>query len=127
MKYVTAPHGELTEQIIAAAIEVHRVLGPGFLESLYEEATAHELELRNIPFERQKPIPIRYKEIIAGEHRLELLIDSKVVLELKAVEDFEDIHSATILSYTRATKTQVGLLINFNKPRLVDGIKRFQL
>ncbi len=79
------------------------------------------------PLKGKKPIPIRYKEIIAGEHRLELLIDSKVVLELKAVEDFEDIHSATNLSYMRATKTQVGLLINFNKPRLVDGIKRFQL
>ena len=127
MNDASAPYSELTEQIIAAAIEVHRVLGPGFLESVYEEAMAYELGLRRIPFERQKPVPICYKEIIAGEHRLDLLVDCKVVLELKAIKDFEDIHSAVILSYMRATKSKVGLLINFNKPCLVDGVKRFQL
>ncbi len=124
---VEAPHKELTSKIIEAAIEVHRILGPGFLESVYETALAHEFDLRGIPHERQKPIPIAYKDIVAGEHRLDLLVDGKVVVELKAVKDFEDIHYATILSYLRATDTRVGLLINFNKPRLVDGVKRFQL
>ena len=122
-----APHKELTSKIIEAAIEVHRILGPGFLESVYETALAHEFNLRGIPYERQKRIPIIYKDIVAGEHRLDLLVDGKVVVELKAIKDFEDIHYATILSYLRATDIHVGLLINFNKPRLVDGVKRFQL
>ncbi|CAG0947513.1 hypothetical protein ANRL1_04210 [Anaerolineae bacterium] len=122
-----APHKDLTAKIIEAAIEVHRVLGPGFLEAVYEEALAHEFDLRAIPYERQKPIPIPYKDIVAGQHRLDLMVDGKVVVELKAVKDFEDIHIATILSYLRSTRTNVGLLINFNKPRLIEGVKRFQL
>lgn len=122
-----APHKDLTAKIIESAIEVHRVLGPGFLEAVYEEALAHEFDLRAIPYERQKPIPIPYKDIVAGQHRLDLLVDSRVVVELKAVKDFEDIHYATILSYLRGTQTNVGLFINFNKPRLIQGVKRFQL
>ena len=107
-----APHKDLTSKIIEAAIEVHRVLGPGFLEAVYEEAIAHEFDLRAIPYERQKPIPIPYKDIVAGQHRLDLLVDGKVVVELKAVKDFEDIHYATILSYLRGTRTNVGALVN---------------
>ncbi|MBI5301213.1 MAG: GxxExxY protein [Chloroflexi bacterium] len=122
-----APHKDLTSKIIEAAIEVHRVLGPGFLEAIYEEALAHEFDLRGIPYERQKPIPISYKDIVAGHHRLDLMVDGKVIVELKAVQDFENIHYATILSYLRGTRTNVGLLINFNKPRLIEGVKRFQL
>lgn len=122
-----APYKELTSKIIEAAIEVHRVLGPGFLETIYEEALAHEFDLRCIPYERQKPIPIPYKDIVAGQHRLDLMVDGKVVVELKAVKDFENIHCATILSYLRGTQTNVGLLINFNKPRLIDGVKCFQI
>jgi GxxExxY protein len=127
MQENNAPHKELTAKIIEAAIEVHRVLGPGFLEAIYEEALAHEFHLRRIPYERQKPIVIRYKDIVAGEQRLDLLVDGKVIVELKAVKDFEDIHLAITLSYMRATNTQVALLINFNKPRLTQGIKRLQL
>ncbi|MBI3537282.1 MAG: GxxExxY protein [Chloroflexi bacterium] len=123
----TAPFKDLTAKIIEACIEVHRILGPGFLESIYETALAHELDLRSIKYERQKAIPIPYKTIFAGEHRLDFLVEGKVIVELKAVKDFEDIHFATILSYMRAIKTEVGLLINFNKPRLVDGVKRFQI
>ena len=127
MQENNAPHKELTAKIIEAAIEVHRVLGPGFLEVVYEEALAQEFHLRGIPFERQKPITIRYKDIVAGEQRLDLLVDGKVIVELKAVKEFEDIHLAITLSYMRATNTQVALLINFNKPRLIQGIKRLQL
>jgi GxxExxY protein len=127
MQENNAPHKELTARIIEAAIEVHRVLGPGFLEAIYEEALAHEFHLRGIPYERQKPIVIRYKDIVAGEQRLDLLVDGKVIVELKAIKDFEDIHLAIALSYMRATNIPVALLINFNKPRLTQGIKRLQL
>ena len=127
MQENSAPHKELTAKIIEAAIEVHHILGPGFLEAVYEEALAHEFDLRGISYERQKPIVIRYKDIVAGEQRLDLLVDGKVIVELKAIKDFEDIHLAITLSYMRATNTQVALLINFNKPRLIQGIKRLQL
>ena len=119
-------HKGITSKILDAAIEVHRVLGPGFLEAVYEEALAHEFDLRGISYERQKTVCIPYKDIIVGTQRLDFLVENQVVVELKAVKDFEDIHIATTLSYLRATEKRVGLLINFNKPRLVDGIKRLQ-
>lgn len=122
----TSLHTDVTSKIIEAAIEVHRILGPGFLESVYEEALAHEMDLRGIAYERQKTIPVCNKEIVVGEHRLDFLVENKVVLDLKAIKDFEAVHMAITLSYMRATKKQVGLLINFNKPRLLDGIKRLQ-
>lgn len=127
MTDIKSLHTDVTSKIIDAAIEVHRILGPGFLEAVYEEALAHEFDLRGISYERQKPVPIPYKDIIAGQHRLDLMVDGKVIVELKAVKDFEDIHIATILSYLRSTRINVGLLINFNKPRLIDGVKRFQI
>jgi GxxExxY protein len=117
---------DVTSRIIEAAIEVHRILGPGFLEAIYEEALAHEFDLRGIPYKRQVAFEVGYKGIIAGEHRLDFLVDDKVVLELKAVKEFEESHIACTLSYMRATKKRVGLLNNFNKPRLTDGIKRLQ-
>lgn len=126
---MTAPeslHTDVTSRIIESAIEVHRILGPGFLESIYEAALAHEFDLRGIPYQRQITFQVGYKGIVAGEHRLDFLVEDKVVLDLKAVKDFEDIHIAITLSYMRATKKRVGLLINFNKPRLTDGIKRLQ-
>jgi GxxExxY protein len=119
-------HTDVTSRIIDAAIEVHRILGPGFLESIYEEALAHEFDLRGVPYKRQTTFEVGYKAIVAGEHRLDFLVEDKVVLELKAVKDFEGAHLAYTLSYMRATKKRVGLLINFNKPRLTDGIKRLQ-
>ena len=118
---------ELTEKILAAAIEVHRLLGPGYLESIYEAALAREFDLRGIRYERQKPIIVSYKEIIAGEHRLDFLVEDEVIVELKTVKDFDDAHLAQILSYLKATGKHTGLLINFAKPRLMQGVKRVSL
>ncbi len=121
------PERELTEQIIKAALEVHTRLGPGFLESIYEEALAHEFRLRGIPFERQVPVPIFYKGKQVGEHRLDFLVGGKVVVELKCVESFSPAHIAQLISYLRATGLRVGLLINFQVEHLRDGIKRIVL
>ena len=104
----------ITEQIIAAAIEVHRELGPGFLESVYEEALCIELRHRGIAFERQKTLDIPFRGEKAGEHRVDLLVESKVIVELKAVKDIEPIFYAILRSYLNAAKLQTGLLINFN-------------
>ena len=111
---VPLPDKELTEKIIAAAMEVHRILGPGFLESVYEEALCIELRRRGIAYERQKSIEIPFKEEKVGEHRLDLLVESRVIAELKAVKDFEPIYFAILRSYLNAAKLKTGLLINFN-------------
>ena len=104
---------ELTADIIAAAITVHRALGPGFLESIYEEALCVELNLSGIPYERQKPIEILYRNKKIGEHRLDLFVDNAVVFELKAIRALEDIHFSTVRSYMKACKVESGLLLNF--------------
>ncbi|MBI2472736.1 MAG: GxxExxY protein [Planctomycetes bacterium] len=104
---------ELTSKIIAAAIEVHRTLGPGFLESVYEESLCVELDLMGIPYERQKPVEILYRGKVVGEHRLDLLVEKAVVVELKAVKAFENIHFSTVRSYMKATQVNSGLLLNF--------------
>jgi GxxExxY protein len=96
-----------------SAIAVHKELGPGFLESIYEEAIAFELNEQKIPYQRQLPIFIRYKEKVIGMHRLDLLVEDKIVVELKAVKDIDDSHLATCLSYLKATGLEVGLIINF--------------
>lgn len=111
-------HSELTRAVIGAAIEVHNTLGPGFLESVYETALARELELRSIPFVRQAHVPINYKETVVGTHVLDLLVDDKVIVELKVVKELADIHTAIALSYLAATKLPIALLMNFNKKRL---------
>ena len=121
------PHRETTERIIAAAIEVHRILGPGFVEPVYQAALAHELELRHIPFEREKPIPVFYKERSVGDHRLDFLVEGEVILELKAVSEPDDVHMAQVISYLKATRLKTALLINFNKSLLKDGIRRVAL
>lgn len=108
------PDKELTDKIIAAAMEVHRILGPGFLESVYEEALCIELRHRGIAYERQKPIGIPFRDEKAGEHRLDLLVDSRAIVELKAVKDFEPIFFAILRSYLKAAKLETGLLLNFN-------------
>ncbi len=114
-----------TEQIIGAAIEVHRVLGPGLLESAYEECLCHELGLRGISFDRQKPLPIEYKGVkLECGHRLDLLVTNIVVVEIKAVSSIEPIHEAQLLTYLRIGGWRVGLIINFNVPVLKDGIRR---
>jgi GxxExxY protein len=117
----------LVHSVIGAAIEVHRVLGPGFLESVYEAALAVELELRGISFERQRPVPLVYKSQEIGEGRLDLLVGNRVIVELKAVEALAPIHKAQVISYLKATRLNLGLLINFNVPVLKDGIERVVL
>ena len=104
---------ELTGRIIAAAIAVHRELGPGFLESCYEEALCLELELTGITFQRQKPVSISYRDNIVGEHRLDLLVAERVVVEIKAFKSLEDIHFAIVRSYMKSTDVETGLLLNF--------------
>jgi len=115
---------ELARNVISAAIEVHRNLGPGFLESVYEESLSIELKLRNIPFERQKKFDIYFKNSLVGEGRIDLLIDNNLIVELKAVEALAPIHFAQVTSYLKAMKLQLALLINFNVPLLKEGIKR---
>ena len=114
---------QITEQVIAAAIRVHRSLGPGFLESIYEEALAVEFALSGIQFVRQYPVPLFYRDHQIGEHRLDFLVEGKIVVELKAVSRLEDIHFAIGRSYLKATSLQDGLLFNFATTPL--AIKRF--
>lgn len=114
----------LTNLTIGAAIEVHRSLGPGFLESVYEQALCIELRIRGLEFERQVPIGIEYKGRLVGEARLDFRIGKQLILELKAVDALAPIHTAQVISYLRATRTRLGLLINFNVVRLPQGLKR---
>ena len=119
---------ELTEKIIGAAIEVHKALGPGLLESSYEECLSHELKLRSVPFEKQVPLPVEYKGVkLDCGYRLDMLVNKKVVVELKAVGRLERIHEAQLLTYLKLGGWTVGLLINFNVPILKSGIKRIVL
>jgi GxxExxY protein len=118
---------ELTETIIGAAIEVHRVLGPGLLESIYEEALCYELQLRGIPCERQKEIDVIYRGHIIEGQRLDLLVKGEVIVELKAVSKLPDVATAQTLSYFKATGLKRALLINFSERRLIDGLKRLSL
>ncbi len=118
-------HEELTKTIIGAAIEVHKALGPGLLESAYEECLCHELRFRGLAHERQVPPPVIYKEVrLDCGYRLDVVVENSVVLELKSVEKIEPIHEAQLLTYLRLSEKQVGLLINFNTPVLKDGIIR---
>jgi GxxExxY protein len=114
-----------TNRIIGACIEVHKHLGPGLLESAYEECLAYELELRGLRFARQKPIPIVYKDVqLDCNYQIDLLVEDSIILELKAVETLLPIHEAQLLTYLKLTDLRLGLLINFNVPKLVHGIKR---
>jgi len=116
---------QLTEAIIGAAIEVHRALGPGLLESVYEECLCRELELRGVTFERQRPLPVVYKGItLECGYRLDLVVENQVVVELKAVESLLPVHEAQLVSYLKLGRWHVGLLINFNVPVLKDGVRR---
>ena len=109
----TLRDSEITNRIIAAAIEVHRELGPGFLESIYENALAVEFAIRGIVFIRQKPIPLLYKDRQIGDHHLDFLVEEKIVVELKAIEILEDIHFAIVRSYLKATNLADDLILNF--------------
>ena len=115
----------MTGKLIAAAIEVHKHLGPGLLESAYEQCLAHEFTLEGLAFERQKPIPIVYKgtQLDCG-FRLDFIVEGMVILELKSCDKIEKIHKAQLLTYLKLTGLQVGLIVNFNVPLMRDGIVR---
>jgi GxxExxY protein len=117
----------ITHGIIGCAIEVHRVLGPGLLESVYEAALCAELRRAGWKYERQVAVPVLYKGETVGDFRLDLLVEDAVVVEVKAVERFDPIFAAQVLSYLRVTGKKIGLLINFNTRLLKGGIKRFVL
>ena len=116
---------ELTGAIIGAAMEVHRLLGPGLLEEVYQRCLCRELELRKIPFRSKEPVPVHYKGInIEKALVADILVDQKVIVELKSVEKIEPVFEAQLLTYLKLTGIKVGLLINFNVPLLKDGIRR---
>jgi len=117
---------ELTHEIIGAAIEVHRTLGPGLLESAYEECLARELTLKGLRFERQKPVPVIYKDVkLECGYRIDLLVEGRVVVELKSVETLARVSEAVVLTYLRLSGCRLGLLINFWVPALKDGVHRY--
>ena len=117
-----------TERVIGCAIEVHRELGPGLLESTYQKCLAHELGLNAIPFVMESPLSVSYKDVeLECGYRIDLLIDRRLILELKAVEEVLGIHEAQILTYMKLAGIGTGLLINFNVRRLIDGIRRFKI
>jgi GxxExxY protein len=115
---------EAAQRVVEAAVEVHRHLGAGYVESVYENALAVELGLRGVPFERQVAFRVEYKGREVGEGRMDLLVERCLVVELKAVEGLTDVHLAQALSYLKATGHPLGLLINFNVPVLLRGVKR---
>ena len=121
----TLSFNELTERVIGACIEIHRSLGPGLLESAYEECLCYDLSQAGIKFERQKPLPVRYKEVhLNCGYHLDLVIEQKLIVELKAVETLLPIHEAQLLTYLKLSGLTLGLLVNFNVPVLKSGIKR---
>lgn len=129
MKYEVIP--ETTEvvarNVIGAAIAVHRALGPGFLERVYREALCYELASRSVPFEAEKSIVVRYRDLAIRCQRADLIVDGRVLLELKAVSRLDSIHEAIVMSYLRTTGLRLGLLMNFHAPTLKRGLKRIVL
>ncbi len=118
----------LTEQVIGAAIEVHRILGPGLLESAYQSALAYELTSRNVLFEEQKLCPIKYKDLVIEDaYRLDFLVAGLVVVELKTVESLLEVHDSQLLTYLKFSDCRVGLLMNFRSTVLTRGLRRFAL
>jgi GxxExxY protein len=115
----------LSETVIGACIEVHRALGPGLLESAYEQCLAHELGLRGVQYERQWPVPVTYKGMqLPYGYRLDMLIERTLAIEIKAVDSLQPIHEAQLLTYLRLTSLPVGLLVNFHSPVLRQGLRR---
>lgn len=118
----------ITEKIIGCAIDVHKILGPGLLESAYEECLCYELQKAGLKVERQKPVPVVYKDIkLECGYRIDILVENTVVVELKVVEGFNPVHEAQILTYMKFSNKNVGLLINFYVTLLKNGIKRYML
>jgi GxxExxY protein len=125
-EHIPASVNQVSGQVVEAAFAVHKELGPGLLESVYESCLCHELKLRNVPFQAQLLLPVRYKDLrIEAGLRLDLLVADCVIVELKSVQRMEPVFEAQLLTYLRLTGVRVGLLINFNAPILKDGIFRF--
>ena len=118
------PHAEMTEKIIAVAIEGHTHLGPAFHESVYQTALAHEMTLQQISYQKEMSIQVTYKGTTVGQYRLDFLVEDEVVVELKAISALALVHTSQMLSYLAIPEKKVGLLLNFGQVRLVDGIKR---
>ena len=117
---------KITEKIIGCAIEVHKVLGPGLLESAYEECLSYELIQNGLKIERQKSVPVIYKDVkLECGYRIDILVEDSVIIELKSVEGITPVHEAQVLTYLKFAEKKIGLLINFNVLRLKDGLKRF--
>ena len=129
MKEALRPEDLITEKIIGAAIEVHKQVGPGLLESAYQVCLAHEMGLRGIRFEREKPIPLFYKGVMMEQaYRADFVVEDTIIVELKAVKEFENIHTAQLMSYLKLADLKLGLLLNFNVKLLkIGGIKRVAL
>ena len=120
--------GKITEKIIESAIEIHRHLGPGLLESAYEECLCFELKQHDLSFERQKPLPLKYKSIeLDCGYRIDILVEDKVIVELKCVDKINPIHEAQLLTYLRLSDKKVGLILNFYVSLMKDGIRRLIL
>lgn len=118
----------LTHRIIGCAIEVHRMLGPGLLESAYEQCMAHEMTLQEITFRLQAPTPVEYKGLrLDCAYRADVIVQERVIVELESVEVLTTLHHAQVLTYMKLSRAEIGLLINFNVPRLIDGVKRFRI
>jgi GxxExxY protein len=118
----------LSAEVIGACIEVHRRLGPGLLESVYEHCLCRELEYRGIPFQRQVPLPIEYRELVLEcGYRMDVLVGDHILVELKAVEELVPVHAAQVLTYLKLSHRQVGLLVNFNVTALKNGLRRLTL
>lgn len=116
---------EITQKIIEYSIKIHKSLGPGLLESAYQECLFYELQKNEIKAEKEKSIPLVYESIkLESGFRIDLFVENKVIVEIKSVEKLNDVHLAQILTYLKLTKCRIGLLINFNTTRLVDGLKR---
>jgi GxxExxY protein len=125
LKIISMTENEISEKIIGRSIEVHKTLGPGLLESAYQECLFYELQKAGLHVEKQKPLPLIYKEVrLDAGYRLDLIVESKVIIEVKSIEVLNDIHTAQVLTYLKVSGCKVGLLINFNVLRLVDGLKR---
>lgn len=125
MLYGDADANRLTEKVLDACVEVHRHLGPGLLESVYEECLVMELSDRELAFERQVPLPVVYKgRLVTSPFRLDLLVERAVVVELKAIERLAPVHQCQLITYLKLTGASVGLLVNFNVPLLKEGVKR---
>lgn len=119
---------DIAKSIVNCAFLVHKTLGPGLLESYYEEALCYELEQRGLEYESQKPVPVPYKDIfLNGQFRLDLIVENQIIIELKCVEKLNDMHTAQILTYMKLANARLGFLINFNTALIKNGIKRFVL